>query len=147
MSKAECFDLFRQIRVVAGRLSRERDADLKLFGLTSNQANALLYLESNEGCQITDLRDHLEISHQAASMLVGRLRDKGLLEVDLSDSDGRARCLSLSGSGIEKCAEIRRVGGDTASHALSNLTPEERAELRRILGKISENIGGDADRP
>lgn len=136
----ECFELAREIRKVGGRLSRERDRDLKGLGLTSNQSTTLLYLQSHPGCQITDLRDRLEITHQAARTLVERLKAKGLVDVVTSDTDGRARSINLSEDGMRLCAEIRKVGADTASHSLSSLTPEERSQLMALLRKVSENL-------
>lgn len=136
----ECFELFREIRRVGAKLSRERDEDLKVLQLTGSQSLALLYLEQNPRCQITDLSAHLEISHQAARTLVDRLRTKELVDVDVSDSDGRARSITLTDIGAEKCAEIRRVRLDTASHSLSSLTHEERMIMLSLLDKISRNL-------
>lgn len=140
MTNEEFFDLFRKFRMVGNGLSRERDEDLRSFGLTSNQSTAILYLDSNPGCQISDLRNHLRTSHQAACTLVDRLRAKGLVEVSASDSDGRAKSIYLSDEGRDKCAEIKRQGGSTASKALNILTPEERVQLNALLDKLSNNL-------
>lgn len=140
MVEDECFILFREIRSVGSMLSRERDEDLKALGLTSAQSTILLYLENHPGCQITDLREVLETSHQASRTLVERLKAKGLVEVETSDSDGRARCVYLTPEGRESCASIRRVGMDRSSRALRDLTPTERAELMELLQKVRRNL-------
>lgn len=140
MSNEECFELFRMIRMVGNGLSRERDEDLRSIDLTSNQSTAILYLDSNPGCQISDLSNHLRTSHQAACTLVERLKAKGLVDVSISDSDGRAKSVSLTADGREKCAEILRIGGSTASEALSVLSPDERRQLANLLDKVSDNL-------
>ncbi len=127
------FELHKEIRKVGGKLFRERDMNLRRLNLTSNQSTTMLYLEVNPGCQIASLRDCLEISHQAARTMVERLKSKGLLDMVVFNSDGRAKNTNLTDEGKRMCAEIRRMGVDTASHSLSSLAPEERSQLLVLL--------------
>lgn len=139
MSDEECLELFREIRKVGNKLSRERDGDLESLGLTSNQSTALFYVQSHSMCQISDLAAHLETSHQAARTLVERMNAKNLLNIRMSETDGRAKSLCLSELGQKKYEEILEVGGHTASMSLSVLSTDERRVLRKLLRKISDN--------
>lgn len=139
MSEEECFELFRELRKVAARLSHERDNDLKVLGLTSNQSTALLFIHYHPGCQISDIGNHLDTSHQAARTLVERMSTKGLLVVEASDTDGRAKSIRLSDEGERKFRKILEVGGHTAANSLSVLSQDERRMLDKLLRKISNN--------
>lgn len=125
---------------MGNRLTRQRDEDLRHLGLTSGQAVALQFIEGHPGCQISDIAADLETTHQAARTLVDRLRAKGLVEVYASDSDGRARSITLSEDGSRRCGDIRRVGSDTAAASLSVLDRDERAALMSMLRRVSDNL-------
>ncbi len=68
--------------------------DFKRFmddaGLSPSQANALMRLYHGELCGVSDIGGHLGISNAAASQMVERLVQMGLLE-RTEDSPGPAR--------------------------------------------------------
>ena len=102
--------IVRQFQRVGRLMMQGRDRDLEDLGLTSIQADALLFFDRYPNSQINGLRDHLDVSHQAACGLVDRMRTKGLLDVEVSGEDARARTVSLSkvGRGEDRLRVTRR---------------------------------------
>ncbi len=133
--------IVRRIQRIGNRLIHQRDDDLKALDLTSNQSAIILFVARNPGCQINDVRDHLEVTHQAACGLVDRMRSKGILDVRVSDEDARAKRVSLTEEGRRLHEEIVKVGGGRGMGILRGMTDEEVDELCRLLDRIEENMG------
>ena len=104
--------IVRRIQRIGNRLIHQRDDDLKALDLTSNQSAIILFVARNPGCQINDVRDHLEVTHQAACGLVDRMRSKGILDVRVSDEDARAKRVSLTEASARGDRQGRRRQGD-----------------------------------
>lgn len=94
---------------------------------------------SGSGATVTQVAEHLSMTKQAASLLVGELVDKGYLERHEHPTDARAKLLVLTEKGVEctraadaAAAEVvggwRRTLGDERVTAL-------RADLSRIAGR------------
>ncbi len=136
--------MIRKLRVTGRKVTNNRDLDLKELDLTSNQADALVFFEKNPRSQITDLRDCLNISHQAACGLVDRMKTKGYLDVSVSEEDARAKEISLSASGMEKCAVLNAMGSVAGHCALKGFSKEEIQELSRMLDAVLENLRAES---
>lgn len=134
----------RKFQSVARRMIQGRDRDLKALDLTSIQADALVFFDGRPNCQINDLRDHLEVTHQAACGLVDRMRSKGLLDVAVSEEDARARTVSLSENGRKVCDELKAKGSDAGHRSLGCLSPEELIALSDMLDRIADYTASPA---
>lgn len=132
------FLIERKILKIGNRLSNTRDKDLNQYGLTPIQSEALLFYASNNGSPILDLKEWLDISHQAARSLVERLKLKGLLRMEISIEDGRYRKIYITKQGEEICASLKKQGGNVGQKLLSQLSQQEKGELLALLLKISE---------
>lgn len=132
--------IVRRIQRIGNRLIHQRDDDLKALDLTSNQSAVIIFVARNPGCQINDVRDHLEVSHQAACGLVDRMRSKGILDVRVSEDDARAKRIELTPEGRHLHEEIVKVGGGRGMGILRGMSEEEIDELCRFLDRIEENM-------
>lgn len=134
------FVLERLILKIGNRLSNRRKKDLAGIEVTSGQSETILFFASHPGSLITDLKDYLQISHQAARLIISRLEKRGLLESVVSPTDARARQIYLTEAGKKLCAELKQGGTTVGGILLQHLSAKERQELYRLLQKISLDL-------
>lgn len=72
--------------------------------------------------------------------LLDRLRDKGLVRRERDPNDKRAHLLYLTEASEAKIDMIVAFANATEREALADLTPAERGELSRLLGKVLTNL-------
>ena len=137
--------MVRQFQRVGRLMMQGRDRDLEDLGLTSIQADALLFFDRYPDSQINGLRDHLNVSHQAACGLVDRMKAKGLLDVEVSDEDARAKTVSLSEIGRRVCDDLKMKGSSAGHAAFDCLTSDEIDGLAETLDKIETYMSREAD--
>lgn len=133
------FIIERSILKIGNRLASRRNDDLKEFDLTSFQSEALLFFDSHEKSRILDLKEHLRISHQAARNLVERLRQKELISIQVSISDGRAKNVFLTEKGKNVCSSLKTQGGFVGKELLAGFSDADKEKLLDYLNMI---IGG-----
>lgn len=137
--------MVRQFQRVGRLMMQGRDRDLEDLGLTSIQADALLFFDRYPDSQINGLRDHLNVSHQAACGLVDRMKAKGLLDVEVSDEDARAKTVSLSEIGLRVCDDLKMKGSSAGHAAFDCLTSDEIDRLAETLDKIETYMRREVD--
>lgn len=89
------------------------------------------------GVRLKDLADRLRIAPRSATEVVDQLEDKGLLARTSDPSDRRATLIALTEAGTELRERIRSVRRREADEYFSALSPEDRAELQRILAQLA----------
>lgn len=116
--------------------------DFKRFmddaGLSSSQANALMRLYHGRLCGVSDIGGHLGITNAAASQMVERLVQMGLLERNEDLQDRRQRQLKLTEQGralVERGIEARRAWMESLT---ANLTPEQLEKIAEALNMLTE---------
>lgn len=141
----EYLDVARKINRVGRKMNVGRGRDLESVGLTSNQADAIGFFIRNPGSQISDLRDWLDISHQAACGLVDRMKAKGLLIVTTSDSDARARDIRVSPEGERLFVQIGILGTRAGERVMKGISEEDVHRLADLLDRMLENLAEPPD--
>lgn len=134
------FLIERKILKIGNMLSNTRSEDLKKYGLTPVQSETLLFYTANPGASILDLKEHLDISHQAARNLVERLKSKQLLCVETSAEDGRFRRVRPTKQGEMICSELTSRGSSVGHDLLRGISEAEKEELFNLLVKISDGL-------
>ena len=79
-------------------------------------------------------RNHSTVSRQTA-----RLEELGLVERTQSPADGRIRLLQPSPSGKRMLAEFARTRRKLMEEHFGSWSEQERSQLLRLLGKMTEN--------
>ncbi len=118
MAEAE-YVLARKILKLANRIVSGRNTDIRDLGLTSSQADSLVYFVHNEGRSAVDLKDHLGVTHQTARGIVKRMAEKNLIEIRISEEDGRYRRIFVTEKGrslYRQMEKKRRPYGKPASY-------------------------------
>ena len=116
--------------------------DFKRFmdeaGLSPTQVNALMRLYHGKLCGVSDIGGHLGITNAAASQMVERLVQMGLLERSEDRQDRRARKLELTGQGralVERGIEARRAWMESLT---TNLTAEQQSMIAEALSMLTK---------
>ena len=134
------FIIERKILKIGNALLNTRSEDLKKYDLTPVQSETLLFYASAPGASILDLKEHLDISHQAARNLIERLKLKKLIYAETSAEDARCKKIYLTESGKRIYSELTLMGHHVGQNLLYGLSEAERKELLRLLLKINENV-------
>ena len=90
MEQNKEYTLARLILRLANRIVKNRDRHVKELGLTTEQADSLLFFLDRKDAVINDLKDHLGVTHQTARGIVQRMESKGLVQIRKSKEDGLA---------------------------------------------------------
>jgi DNA-binding MarR family transcriptional regulator len=108
------------------------------WGLSTSQANALMRLYHSGACGVSDIGDHVGISNAAASQMIDRLVQMGLVERTENLGDRRVRQLTLT----EKGCNLAAKGVEAHSHWMKDLsdvlTESQQAEICSVLAQLIE---------
>jgi DNA-binding MarR family transcriptional regulator len=129
------------LRDWAGVFMHRSTRDFKRFmddhGLSASQINALMHLYYQSWCGVSDIGGMLGVTNGAASQLVDRLVQQGLLARSEDASDRRVRQIQLTSKGralIETGIEARRHWMQELTVAL---TPEQLSSISSALTMLT----------
>ena len=110
-------------------------------GITPAQAEVLRFIMAQGGARITlrDVETFLGVSHPTVVGLVSRLVEKGLLISVPDPEDKRARNLYPLPPADAKGEALDAIE-DSEELLTRGLSPEERAELVRMLKVVRDNL-------
>lgn len=139
ISSSELIQTIRQFMDFAMHHSmRERGHFAKATGLSMPQFGILMQLHYRRDCGISDLSDRFDITNAAASQLVDKLFQSGLIQREEDPQDRRAKRLNLTEKGralIQKGIEERYRWVD---QLVGKLTADQRTQLGEALMILTE---------
>ncbi len=106
------------------------------WGLSPSQANALMRLYHSGACGVSDIGDHVGLSNPAASQMVDRLVQMGLVERSESSSDRRIRQLMLTEKGCSLAEKGVLAHSRWLEELAKELTEEQKAEISSVLMQL-----------
>jgi DNA-binding MarR family transcriptional regulator len=107
-------------------------------GLSASQINALMRLYHTEACGVSDIGEDVGISNAAASQMIDRLVQMGMVERTEKLSDRRVKQLTLTAEGrslVEKGIAARSRWMEKLSGVLSE---DQQAEISSALAHLIE---------
>ena len=117
-------------------------ADFKRFmddsGLSPSQVSTLMRLYYHSSCGVSAVADDLGVTNAAASQMVDRLVQLGMLERSEDPEDRRARQLRLTDLGralVERSVEVRRRWME---ELILTLTPEQQTQITDALSILTK---------
>ncbi len=125
------------------RSMRDSARYVKASGFSMPQFFLLMHLYRHDQCGISDLSAHMEITTPAASQLVDKLVQAGLLEREEDPNDRRVRQVALSPEGkqlIEQGIEERYRWVDGLETVLTGAEKEKVAEALTLLVGAVEKL-------
>ena len=103
---------------------------------------ALVHLKAYPGGSVSDLERVVGLSQTGAGRLVDRLVAAALVE-RRPGRDARTQALALTRKGSRAAARILEQRATAVEPLLAHLTPAERDDLERLLGRIVEGLADD----
>lgn len=113
------------------RFARER-------GYSMSQIMALNHINRKGSCGITDFGEEMGISSPAASQLLDRLAQQGLIERTEDPADRRSKLVALTTDGQKILKESLHARQGWLADLESDLTPEEMALAMQALEVLTE---------
>ena len=140
-SSPELTETIRQlIDVITTRSMRERAHFVKASGLSMPQFGILMHLYYSNNCGISHLGEHMDISAPAASQLVDRLVQHGLVERTEDPNDRRAKQLTLTPKGRELIETGLTARTRWVDELVRSLKPEDYDQVAATLSKLTEAV-------
>jgi DNA-binding MarR family transcriptional regulator len=140
-SSSELSRIIRQwVDMTTTRSMRERSHYVKAFGLSMAQFGILMHLFSCSNCGISDLGERMDISAPAASQMVDRLVQQGLVERTEDPADRRAKQLALAPKGRELIETSLTTRTRWVDDLVRSLAPEDYDEVASTLAKLTEVV-------
>ncbi len=135
---------------IAHRTMREHIHFVKSTGLSMAQFGILMQLYYHKGCQITGISSQMQISGAAASQLVDKLVQAGLIARDEDPSDRRVRQIRLTESGrrmVQQSLESRHAMLHRVIEELSPAEAQQVSQAMRILQSIFDEARAAEGQP
>lgn len=110
----------------------------KVSGLSMPQISTLMHLRHHGACGVSEVGAHLGVTSAAASQMVDKLVEMGLLKRAEDPHDRRAKQLTLTAKGkafIQKGVEARRRW---LEELVTALTPEQQSAIITALPHLTQ---------
>jgi DNA-binding MarR family transcriptional regulator len=92
---------------------------------------------------VSELGEAIGVDQPRASRLVQQAADRGLVRREADPDDARRTRIALTDEGARLARGYRGERRERLQAALSEFTPDERAELARLLTKLAAAWPGD----
>lgn len=133
----------RLVLRLANTIIKNRNRHLEALNLTAGQADALQFFLAHGEATVTELKDHLGITHQTAWGIVQRMAEKGLVTQSQSDTDARCRLVAPAESGVQLGVRMMANRERTGRKLLGAMAEEEQAVFIRCLERALKNVEND----
>ena len=108
------------------------------FNLSAREWRVIAALGDQQPLTATDIAKITSMEKMPVSRAVTKLIDEGRIEATENTSDRRQKTLRLTKKGTTIYKQIVPLAQAREDYILSGLTPDEYAELNRLLGKTYE---------
>lgn len=112
-------------------------------GLSLAQLSILMHLHFQGACEVTSFSEMLKISRAAASQMIERLVQQGVVQRFPGEQDRRVRLVDLTESGKQIVLESFEARVDWVNEFVSGITADEREQLLISLNRINDYVIDD----
>lgn len=123
---------------VARQLRETSQETLAPWDITPAQFRALRVLRRHGLMRLSELSERLQIAPRSATEVVDALESRRLVGRRSDPEDRRATLVEVTEHGTDVLDGIRTARGTEAERAFGQLSPADRTDLARILGKLRE---------
>lgn len=121
-------------------VSRALEARTSKFGVTASQWHFLRVLWIEDGISQRELSERVSMREPTTVIAVKRLEKGGLIHRKPSTQDGRKINIYLTPKAKALKAKLMPLVEEVNDLATRGMTAKERSELRRLLGKVNDNL-------
>ena len=134
ISSPQLIQIMRQLMDFAmHHTMRERVHFAKATGLSMPQFGILMQLHYHKDCGVSDLSGRFDITSAAASQLVDKLVQSGLIQREEDPNDRRAKRLNLTDKGIGLIQQDIEKRYRWVNQLAKKLSAEEREKVAEAL--------------
>ena len=130
------------VEIVLAHVIQDFMRFMKQQGLSTPQIHALMYIYHAGVCQVSDIGALADVSNAAASQLVERLVQQGLVERKEDPKNRRTKILSLSEKG-KGLIQASVSSNHFLGQVMTSLTPHQHATVRdafTILAQAAQKM-------
>lgn len=128
---------------VARRLRASAMQALAPWQIAPSQSRAMALIAKHRAIRLGDLAENLHITPRSVTEVVDTLEERDLVRRAPDPEDRRATLVSLTPHGEAVSAAVRAARAAEAETLFGQLSERDRAQLRRILGRLSAS--GEAE--
>ena len=121
---------------VARQLRERSQETLAPWDITPAHLRALRVLNRHGTMRLSELSNHLHIAPRSATEVVDALESRDLVRRRADPGDRRATLVEVTEPGAAILDAIRAARGTEAERVFGRLSPADRTDLARILGKL-----------
>lgn len=111
-------------------------------GISRPMWRCLAALAEQNGASIGELGRMSLIKQSTLSRLLDRMEETGLIRRRPRRGDERITEIYLAPAGRDMLARVLGIAGEVYARAVAGLTARELKELRRLLKRMLDNLGG-----
>lgn len=105
----------------------------KRKGFSMTESSALFSLRHKSGCSVSEMAEHLGISNAAASQMLERLVEQGLISRSEDPNDRRGKQIELTESGHQIIRDGMKARQSWVADMILLFTPEQREQVMPVL--------------
>lgn len=142
-------DIGLKIKIISELMLKSINNEIRTdkIDITFQQMNILRYLSENPGrtASLKEMEKNFGTAQATMAGLVVRLEEKGLVNTFHQEEDRRIKMVRLSEKGWKVLSDRYQIKKKTEQKFISDLKPEEIAELNRLLDKLYGTVSRMAD--
>lgn len=127
------------------RLNRKIVSKVTAQGFSPGQPKVLECLSRQEGLEQKAIARYCEIEQVTVGGILLRMEQAGLIERRQKDGNRRSLFVYLTDKGRRAAEEINAIFLEEDCRAEQGLTPEEAAQLKLLLEKLSRSLEATAE--
>ena len=137
------------LKKISEKLEKRANESARKREFTFSQGKVLWYLHKCEDKEVTmrDIEKFLDCTHATVFGLVSRLQEKGLVEIEQSTADRRAKVVKLTEKEWSNFRAMRAHRKEMEDLLLKGFSEEERARLFGFLQRVYENVTDGKEEP
>ena len=121
---------------VARQLREMSQETLAPWDITPAHLRALRVLKRHGTMRLSELSEHLHIAPRSTTEVADALESRDLVRRRADPGDRRATLVEVTEHGTAILDAIRAARGTEAGRVFGRLSPADRTDLARILGKL-----------
>lgn len=121
-------------------LHRRSDLQFAKLGVTADQFVLLATLARGHALTQRELAARMPSDPSTVRAMLVLLEERGFVSRNTHPTDGRARTVALTESGLRKFRQVFKAGQTIRSQMVSSLTTAETKSLVKLLRRVSESL-------
>lgn len=142
MNQQEQKETLRLLKILQIRMEELMDSSMKDYGLTAAQSNVLEYILDHEKSNpnATGIHQELHLSRSSISVMIKKLREKGLLEIRENPGDDRQKQIIITDKARKISTHMEGRFLSIQNKIYQGITDKELLEAADVLKKMFNNL-------